>query len=694
MSLNQKTGQSYLFRDRRFLPIFLVQLFGCLNDSILKNSLIILITFKLANEIETEAHTLVMLANMCFIAPFFLFASLAGQIADKFERSHIAKIVKIFEIGIVLFSIYAFKQNNLNLLFLSITLLGIHSTFFGPIKYSVLPDKLRKNELMSANGFIEAGTFLAILMGTMIGGFYNTYGFFVLFIALSFACIGFAASLFMPKSNNQNDSIIINTNIFSETCSMMQYAYNKKHVYLSILGISWFWFIGAGLLALIPSLTRDILGADENVANLFLAIFSIGVGFGSFLANKFFEGEVTTKYVFVAALGISICCIDLYFSTHIAQIKYEPEQLKSVSEFLSRRHYLRILVDLFFIATCGGLYAVPLYAVMQFFSSPHFRSRVIAANNFMNSVFMAGSAGILALFYSMQLSIPTAILIVGVMNLVVAIHIYKIVPNNIVIPLKLWRLFFRGLFDLVYKVEVKGLENYIKSGKKTVIVANHLSYIDPALIAAYIPEKIIFAINMTVSKEWWVRPFLKIVKTFPIETNNPMAVKSLIEQVKLNRKIAIFPEGRISTTGSLMKIYEGPGMIADKADATILPIRVDGTQFTRFSKIRNVLKGGFAFRKKITITILPPVKFEPASKLGSRDRRKYISQAIYDVMSDMIFESSNTEETLFESLINSAKIFGMNKDIIDDVEANKINYRSLLLKAFVIAKLVSFNSRS
>ncbi|GAB4163605.1 MAG: acyl-[ACP]--phospholipid O-acyltransferase [Rickettsiaceae bacterium] len=686
------SNQLYLFKDRRFLPIFLVQFCGCLNDSILKNALIILVTFKLASDLETPVYLLIMLANIIFITPFVLFASLAGQLADRYERSTIVKIIKLIEIGIVATSAYGFYNTNLPLLFLCIGLMGTHSTFFGPIKYSVLPDHMKKDELLGANGFVEAGTFLSILLGTMLGGFYNLSSNFVIFLALIVAAIGFGATFFMPRSNNSNPDIKINFNILRETIQMVRYASSKNKVYLAILGISWFWFIGAAIMAQIPSLTRDILKADENVANLFLATFSIGVGVGSFWCNKLFANKITTKYVFIAALGISICGIDLYFATKIAAINYEPEHLKSIGQFLSRLHYLRILLDLFLLAAIGGLYVVPLFAVMQYFSSPAYRSRVVAANNLINSFFMAGSTALLSLLFYMDFSIPSVILIVSLLNMVIAIHIYQLIPNSRIIPMKLWRSIFKLAFHLMYKVEVKGMENYKKAGKRTVIVANHLSYLDPALIASYVPENIQFAINRTVAKEWWVRPFLKIVRTYPIDPSNPMAIKSLIDEVKKDKKIAIFPEGRTSITGSLMKIYEGPGMIADKAGATILPIRVDGTQFTIFSKVRKLMRGRFSFRRKITITILPPVKVNIPDDLDNRQRRKFIGQALYNVMSEMIFESSNYQETLFQSLINATKIYGKKSLIMQDIDGNSATYRGLLIKTFILANLISKSS--
>ncbi|MDC0865228.1 MFS transporter, partial [Rickettsiaceae bacterium] len=586
-----------------------------------------------------------------------------------------------------------FYTTNLPILSSCICFMGIHSTFFGPIKYSALPDQLRKDELLGANAFVEAGTFLSILIGTMIGGFYTAHSSFVIIISISAAIIGYIASLCMPKSGNANSDIAINPNILQETVSMIKYATSKNQVYLAILGISWFWFIGAIVLAQIPSLARNTLGVDENVSNLFLAIFSIGVGLGSFLSNKLLNHKISTKYLLISVIGISVFCTDLFFATKIASITYEPEHLKNISQFLSRGHYIRILVDLLGLSACGGLYVVPLFAAIQYFTAPQYRSRVVASNNLINSTFMAVSTVFSSLLFFLNFSIPYIILTVSILNLVVAIYIYKLLPNTRIIPLSLWRLLFKSIFFLMYKVEVKGVENYKKAGKKTVIIANHLSYIDPPLIASYIPEEMRFAINKTRAKEWWIRPFLKIVKTYPIEPSNPIAIKSLIEEVKKDQKIAIFPEGRTSLTGSLMKIYEGPGMIADKADATVLPIRVDGTQFTCFSKIKKLMSGKFTFRRKITITVLPPVKFNLPDHFGSRDRRKYIGHAIYNVMSEMMFETSNYKETLFQSLINASKLYGKRTEIVQDIDNNTENYQGLLLKSFILADVLLKDGR-
>ena len=686
-----ESNRLYLFRDIRFLPIFIIQFCGCFNDSVLKNALIILVTYQLSAQLSISAPILVLFANAIFVLPFVIFASIAGQISDKYERSSVVKIIKLFEIIIILFAIYGFIHTSLVILFLSILFMGIHSTFFGPIKYSVLPDHLNKSELLGANGFVEASTFISILIGTIIGGYYTINGHLIAIILLLVAIIGFVTSYFLPKSNNANSEVKVSFKLLRDSLAMINYAKARKQLYLAILGISWFWFISAAILAQIPSLAKETFGADENVANLFLATFSIGVGVGSFWCNRILENKITTKYIFISAVGISIFGIDLFFASRISMIHYEPEQLKGLYMFLSKKHNWRILIDLFFISAIGGLYIVPLFAVLQYFSPPAHRSRIIAINNFINSIFMAGSTIILSLLFYLGCSITFVILFVSLLNIAVALYIYKSIPEMKIVPFAVIRGIFKFLFGLVYNVEVKGIENFYQAGERVVVIANHISYIDPPLLASYLPGELTFAINTSVSKALWVRPFLKMARTLPLDPTSAMAIKTLIKVVQKNKKIAIFPEGRRSATGSLMKIYEGPSMIAEKAGATILPIRIDGTQFTHFAKLRNILKTRLF--PKVTITILPPVQYIVNDDMEAKEKRKYVGQKLYDIMADMMFESSDYKHTIFKSLIDSAKIYGFNKEIIKDAEDHTVTYRQLIRKSFAFANLIAKDSQ-
>lgn len=681
----------YLFKDNRFLPLFIVQFCGCFNDNILKNALIMLIAYRLVGEVSFSPSIMILIANAIFILPFVIFSGIAGQIADKFERSKLVQIIKIVELGIMILAIYGFSNSNLLILYVALFLMGVHSTFFGPLKYSILPDHLNKDELLGANGFVEAGTFISILIGTILGGFYNSVAVIVITLMIIVSLAGIISSFYLPRSNNSSPNLQINPNILAESINIVKYSYSKKNVFLAILGISWFWFIGAAILSQIPLLTKDVFGCDESVANLFLAIFSIGVGVGSFWCNKLFEDEITTKYLFIAAIGISLCGIDLFFTSSAIAIETEVAELGNILAFLSKINSWRVIIDLFLLSTISGLYVVPLFAVMQYFSSPLYRSRVIAANNILNAIFMVLSTLFLSALFLIGCSVPAVILIISLMNIVVALYIYRLVPEAKIIPDSIVKGIFKIFFDKFYRVEVIGLENLEKAGKRVVIVANHISFLDPALLTVYLPTKLTFAINTQISQAFWVRPFLTIVKAFPVDPNNSMATKSLISAVKKNQAVAIFPEGRISTTGALMKIYEGPGMIADKADATILPIRINGPQFTHFSRLKHLPR--IRLFPKVTITILPPVKLDAPDNMHNRIRRKYIGQKLYDIMSEMMFESSAYKQTLFQSLIDASKIYGRDHKIIQDVDNNEASYQQMLTKSYIIGDLISRNTK-
>ncbi len=675
-------NQANLFKDRRFLPLFITQLCNCLSDCILKNALIILIIYKIASE---KADLLILLINVIFILPFIILAGFAGQISDKYEKSLLVKIIKFAEIFIVLLGTYGFYHTSIPILLVVVALMGVHSTFFGTLKFSIIPDQLKKEEFLKANGYIESATFIGVLIGNMLGSIYNWHQYFVISLMILISLVGFVSSLFILKSPTYNPKLKINPNIAGECFNIIKYSYSKQTVFLCILGISWFWFIGASILSQIPTLTKNIFGADEGVANLFLATFSIGVGVGSLWCNRLLDNEVTTKYVFNAAIGMAILGIDLFFASKNCAISYEPETLKSVSGFLSKMHNWRVLLDFFLFSVLGGLYIVPLYAVMQSFSSANYRSRIIAANNLMNSIFMIMSAALLSLLIYLGCSTPFIILLISLLNFIVASYIYMFLPEVNILSANLLTRLFRFVFDKFYKVEVEGLENFYNAGKRVVIISNHISYLDAALLAIYIPEKPIFAINRLVAKAWWMIPLLKIVKAHPVDTNNPMAIKNLIKELKRNKKIAIFPEGRISTTGSLMKTYAGPVMIADKGRAVILPVRIQGPECTIFSSVKNLpIKRSLC---KVKITILPHINIsEDLVDVEHKTRLKKMSERLYEIMSETYCKTSETNQTIFSLMLKAAKIYGYNYQIVEDADNNKLTYRQLIAKSFILGE--------
>jgi len=682
-----ETDQLYLFREKRFLPLFITQFGSCLGDNLLKSALIIFVTYVLAGQRGYDAGQMILLANAILIFPFLLFSGIGGQLADKYEKKHVIVVVKFVEMFFAFLGIYGFHHENIFIMYTALFLMGSHAAFFGPVKFSILPETLKKEELLSANGYIEAGTFVGILIGTLLGGLYNFYPSIVISIMIFVVVGSFIAALFIPKIGNSQPSMKLDYNIFRESTEIVKNAASKRQVFLSILGISWFWFIGAAFLSEIPILSKEIFCTNEHVANLFLAIFSIGVGVGSFWCNKIYENEITSKYVPISALILSVFVVDLYFACGNLAPKHCSGELLGLFDFLSYVNNVRVMFDLFFISAISGLYAVPLYATMQYFSAPSHRSRVIAANNIMNALFMIGSSLLLSLLFFFKLSVPTVILILGIMNAIVALKIYKIVPDAGIIPKPLARTVLKFIFDKLYRVEVKGIEHLKNSGDRAVIIANHISYLDPPIMAVYLSHQIVFAVDAVFAQKWWMKIVLRIGNSYPVDRNNPMAMKSLISEIKKGKKVLIYPEGRLTTTGGLMKVYDGPGMLADKAGADIIPVRIEGMEYTWFSKLLNIPRRRIF--PKVTLTIMPPVDIKVPEDISTRDKRKYFSTKIYDIMCQMVVKTSDTNQTLFQSVLDSAKVCGYRKKIVQDIGLNDISYRTLIARSFVLGNYIS-----
>jgi acyl-[acyl-carrier-protein]-phospholipid O-acyltransferase/long-chain-fatty-acid--[acyl-carrier-protein] ligase len=428
----QCSGDSMsLFTTRRFLPLFITQFLGALNDNLLKNSLVMLITYRLADTVENPEF-LVTLAAGIFMLPFFLFSATAGELADKYDRAKLTRLIKLFEIAIVLVASAGFYLSHVNLLMITLFCMGVHSTFFGPIKYALLPQHLRDDELLSGNGYIESGTFLAILLGAILGGLFIMQPQGVLLIStmlLVVAIAGYVSSRFIPEAPAPDASLIITRNIWRATWDVLSFSCRDKGIFLCILGISWFWLVGAAFVAQFPNYTKMTLGGDETVVTLLLATFSIGIAIGSAMCSTLLKGRITARYVPLAALGITIAIIDLYFASNGAA--RQTETLVGASAFVQQGGW-RIIGDLFFLAVCGGIYVVPLYALMQHKSEAAHRARVIAANNIMNALFMvASSVGTLVLL-NMAFSVPEIFLMLAVLNGLAGLLIRRQIAASII----------------------------------------------------------------------------------------------------------------------------------------------------------------------------------------------------------------------------------------------------------------------
>lgn len=668
-----------LLKSRQFYPLFWTQFLGAFNDNLFKNAAAIFILFVARGPSTGQEQILVTIATGLFILPFFLFSATAGEVADKFDRAKVTRVVKFVEILIMIFAAIGLFTGQIYFLLFMLFLLGTQATFFGPIKYAILPQHLQEKDLVLGNGYIEASTFLAILLGTIAGGLLITtqYGPAIVSVALiGIAGAGFYSSCLIPKAPAPGARLKISINFVQETAKLIRHSYKDRNIFLCILAISWSWFIGATYLTQVPAFVKNYLGYHESVVTLILVIFSIGIGIGSLLCNRMLKGQVEVTYVPLSAIGMGIFGVDLYFASRGI---HTQGALLSFKDFLVAGGNWRIAIDVFLISLFAGLYTVPLYAFIQKYAERAYLARTIAALNIINALFIVVATVFAIVLFKLAFAIPQLFLITSLFNLVVAAYTVRLLPDA------LFRSIVRTLLIWLYKVEVKGLENFAKAGKRVIIISNHTSFLDGALIAAFLPVKVTFAVNTYVAKKWWFLPLLKLVDAFPVDPTNPLAMKSFIEVIRKDKIGMIFPEGRITVTGSLMKVYEGPGFIADKSHAKLLPIRIEGAQFTPFSYLRGKVKTHWF--PKITLTILPARTFNLPADLVGRKRRQLAAAMLYDIMSDMIFISSDLDKPLFKALIEAKETHGGGAIIAEDPQRQPLTYRSFIAKSMTLSKI-------
>ena len=402
-------NQFALLRQRRFGPFFWTQFLGAANDNVYKNALVIFVAYQAAAGGSLDANTLVNLAAGVFILPFVLLSATAGQLADKYEKSRLIRYIKLLEIAIMLVGAIGFWQRSLVLLFIALALMGVHSTLFGPVKYSILPQHLRPEELIGGNGLVEMGTFVAILLGTIVGGVLvaiNPGGpVYAGATAVVIALAGWWVSRGVPHTPAVAAELRINWNPFTETAKNLKFAYGNRVVWLSMLGISWFWFYGATFLTQFPNFAKNVLGGNEHVVTLLLALFSVGIGVGSLLCERLSGRKVEIGLVPFGSIGLTLFAIDLWFATR----SMHATGLSGIGAFLAAPGHWRVVADLMLIGLFGGFYIVPLYALIQQRSAVSHRSRIIAANNILNALFMVASAGVAIGLLHAGVSIPGAV---------------------------------------------------------------------------------------------------------------------------------------------------------------------------------------------------------------------------------------------------------------------------------------------
>lgn len=607
---------SSLLKQKKFLPYFITQFLGAFNDNIYRNAFAILITYFLA---EQERGLIVNLALIAFILPYFIFGSLAGQLADKYEKSFLIQRIKMAEVLIMIAGCASLYFQNTPAMLGVLFALGTQSAFFGPIKYSILPQHLKVNELLDGNAYVEAATFLAILLGTILGGLLASslnYQYMLMVSILMVALIGYFASRQIPAAKAALPDLKISFNLWRTSIDILKMAKAKEDVFESIIAISWFWFFGALMLTQFPIFAVDILQGDSRVATLLLATFSIGIGIGSFACSVLSGGKVEIGLMPFGAIGISV------FTWLLAGTQLPPvEELRTITELLAVPGIWKVALYQTMIAFSAGLFIVPLYAFLQTQSEETQRSRIIAANNIINSVFMVASGIMAAIMLWFGLSVLAIFKVVAVLNLLMTLYLLWKEPTFFL------RLVGWVLVHSVYRIKKQDLHHLPKQGP-ALVVCNHVSFVDPAVLMSVMPKPARFVMWYGFYEIPIAKNLFKWLKAIPIGNSRErpelvaQAFDRVAEDLEAGEIVVVFPEGTITRDGTLQKFQPGIEKIIKRTPVPVYPMAIRGMWGTWWSREGGRAMKGLpkSYMKKLTVVAGEAVPPEQADRLVMQEK--------------------------------------------------------------------------
>ena len=611
-------SQFSLLSKRRFLPFFVTQSLGALNDNLFKQSLILAILYKLS--IEGDRGIWVNLCALLFIVPFFLFSALAGQFGEKYDKDRLIRLIKLGEIVIMIVAAIGFAFDHLALMLVALFAMGTHSALFGPVKYSILPQTLREEELVGGNGLVEMGTFLSILAGTIGAGIMlssSNYTVVVSVVIIAVAVLGYLASRAIPAAPADTPQLRLNWNIFSESWATLRMGLNQTPaVSRSVVGNSWFWFVGAIYLTQIPAYAKDWLYGDETVVTLILTVFSVGIALGSLLCEKLSGRKVEIGLVPFGSFGLTVFGLLLWW--HSGQM---PQNIQA-NDWLGVLGFSQawwVLFDILGLGVFGGFYIVPLYALIQSRTSESERARVIAANNILNALFMVVSALVTILLLSMaKLTIPELFLVVSLMNIAVNAYIFKIVPEFSM------RFMIWLLSHSMYRVQHKNLELIPDEGA-ALLVCNHVSFVDALLIGGAVRRPVRFVMYYKIYNLPVLNFIFRTAGTIPIagrsedEAIYEQAFEKIARYLNDGELVCIFPEGKLTTDGQVDEFKAGVTRILERTPVPVIPMALQGLWGSFFSKDPNK---GFLRRlwSRVTLVAGASIAADEATQKVLRER--------------------------------------------------------------------------
>ncbi|MYN38917.1 MFS transporter [Duganella sp. FT109W] len=609
-------NQFSLLKQRRFAPFFWTQFLGAFNDNLFKTALVVIITFDALSWTTMEPSLITNLIPGLFILPYVLFSATAGQLADKFEKAGLTRFVKWLEVGIMCVAALGWVTHHLWLLIAAVVGMGVHSTLFGPVKYAYLPQQLKPEELIGGNGVTEMGTFVGILMGEVLGAVLvvqQPHGLLYEAAAtILVAALGLAAAYRIPHSPAPAPDLKVSWNFVSESVRNINFSRKNRTVFLSMLGNSWFWFYGALILAQFPVYAKDYLHGDHGAFVLLLTIFSLGVGSGSLLCERLSGRKVEIGLVPFGSIGLTVFGVDLYFASLAfsgAAAAIPAGAHLDALALLAQHGMWRILFDVLMIGMFGGFFIVPLFALIQLRCDPQHISRTIAGMNILNALFMVAAAGLAIVLLGQGLTIPQLFLVTALLNAVVAIYIFSLVPEF------LMRFLAWLLIHTVHRVRTVDVERIPAEGA-AVLVCNHVSYVDAIVIGATAPRPIRFVMDHRIFKLpllGWIFRTARAIPIAPAKEDPWLMEKAYIDIAQALHEgelVCIFPEGQLTRTGDINDFKGGIAKIIDRTKVPVIPMALRGLWTHLLTRNReNVFGRAFriGLRSRLELVVGEPV---------------------------------------------------------------------------------------
>ncbi|MCL2888712.1 MAG: AMP-binding protein [Elusimicrobia bacterium] len=663
-----------LFKNRGFTGAFLAHTLSVFNDNIFRLAFVSFTLYKIFSLTDSRQWLWMFIAAVVFLAPVFLFSVFAGEVSDKTGKDTVIKYAKFIDIIIFGILLLGLHYLSLGILIFTLFLKGTETAFFGPVKYGILEDLAGRENLLSANANFIISSCAAIFLGVAIGPALIQSKFFI-YILGALTALAFLSSMLIPAMPVADKVHKISFNFVKINILNARLVLHSRDLFLCTLGIAWFWLCASVFMTQIQAFTFETFAAGNHIFSYLLLVAAAGVGVGAIMAVFLLKGEVNTRFAPLSVVFFTIFILDLAWA--LSNIPHLPE-VKHFATFFWSHGGIRVCIDIFFTAFFGGIFILPVNAMLQAAARDRVRSRMVAVCYLAITLFILTGGLISFILYSAGAHSGAMLGMLAAANTIFSIAVVLMLPKHII------RSVITAVLDFFYRIEITGLDAFKNNKNNAVIVANQNSLLDPLILAVYLPGRPFFVVDSATAAKFWIKPFLKLIRYYTVDPENPLAVRNVIEEVKRGNKVVVFPEGRVSTTGGIMKIHPGLAMIAERSGADIIPVSIEGSQYSVFSRFGKKFKD--RPDSKITVNILPARKLKINENLKSSDRRAAAENELYDIMAYMKYRSSKIDQTIFNAFIDSRYRMGYRFKLMNDITKKEISFGSALTAAFVLGR--------